>query len=770
MAEKGSKALGLVALALLNAAYIWLALPLTAAVCRGLSLAAESARDLPASIAYIRGFVSESLLAGPTTMTGPFGWDTWAGWTGLIAIDVACLWPMASGRFKPPANPVLDALPKPVGGNVYGDAYFLRTHRQLAREARFGFRSIKHLEDPVGGLYLGTDGRHVYMATEDAHMLVLAPTRTGKTQRVILNMICVLGMSDESMVVLDPKGELFGLTSSFLRRRGSVVNRIDYSDPAAGNRFNPLYRAAAAYDRMRMHKARREEVRRALGEGAEEHLEFAEADGAYRDAIQEAEYEVGQLVSMILPRDKDREGDAKFWNDGAESELKKALHYAAADRNIPETQRNLQTALMLLQDYDVPVQLFPANPKSTAMFTPLDELVAQLPREHPAYKAMKANDTATDTQRKSFIQTASSALATYTNYAISQMMQGTDVPIEDLCERKTATFIVIPENKEEYKAYAQLYINQAYSLLVDRANESGGRLPRRITIIGEEFGQVPVIDAVDEKLSISAGRGIRWVLVLQNLAKIDEKYGRDATPVILDNCAYKMILAVDEDQTAKAFSEGFGEYTTRFDEHGSSQRARSWLADSVSTSGRTVKRPLLMPHEMKLWRPEYGAFVVARSQRPAIIPIPMAVNTPFKGMLGLGTQEEDAAKIEAERARKVHPDRTAEPQWRPEYKSRPRHESDPDARRRYDQWIAKISRSARERRGFDGSDAFGGGAKQPSRNGSGSKPDGGGARTRGGSGGHAPGAVKAIANPPAPLSPARQRGGACRQPDQRGSK
>ena len=407
---------------------------------------------------------------------------------------------------------------------------------------------------------------------------------------------------------------------------------------------------------------------------------------------------------------------------------------------------------MLLQDYDVPAPLFPANPKSADTFTPLDELVAQLPREHPAYKAMRANDTATDTQRKSFIQTASSSLATYTNYAISQMMQGTDVPIEDLCERKTATFIVIPENKEEYKAYAQLYINQAYSLLVDRANALGGRLPRRITIIGEEFGQVPVIDSVDEKLSISAGRGIRWVLVLQNLAKIDEKYGRDATPVILDNCAYKMILAVDEDQTAKAFSEGFGEYTTRYDEHGSSQRARAFLADSVSTSGRTVKRPLLMPHEMKLWRPEYGAFVVARSQRPAIVPIPMAVHTPFKEMLGLGTQAEDAAKIEAERAAKVHPGRAAEPQWRPEYKSRPRHESDAEARKRYDQWLAKLARGARERRGYDGSDAYGGGGKSQPGKAGGRQPDEG-TRARDADGGRQLRPPKPVADPPAPLSP-----------------
>ena len=727
MATKGSKAAGLAALALLNAAYVWAVLPFAAAVCRGLSLASVSIRDLPASFAYIRGYAATSIIAGPSTMTGLFGWDSWLGWAGLLAIDLACLWPMLSAGARPPANPVLDALPEPVGGNVYGDAYFLRTHRQFAREARFAWRPIGALEDPVGGLYLGTDGQHVYMAVEDAHMLVLAPTRTGKTQRVILNMICVLGMSEESMVVLDPKGELFGLTAAFLRSRGALVNRIDYSDPAAGNRFNPLYRAAAAYGRMREHKARREAVRKELGEGAEEHLEFAEADGAYRDAIQDAEYEVGQLVSMILPRDKEREGDAKFWNDGAEAELKKALHYAAADRDIPETQRNLQTALMLLQDYDVPAPLFPANPKAADTFTPLDELVAQLPREHPAYKAMRANDTATDTQRKSFIQTASSALATYTNYAISQMMRGTDVPIEDLCERKTATFIVIPENKEEYKAYAQLYVNQAYSLLVDRANASGGRLPRRITIIGEEFGQVPVIDAVDEKLSISAGRGIRWVLVLQNLAKIDEKYGRAATPVILDNCAYKMILAVDEDATAKAFSEGFGEYTTRYDERGSSQRARAFLADSVSKSGRTVLRPLLMPHEMKLWRPEYGAFVVARSQRPAIVPVPMAVHTPFKGMLGLGTQAEDAAKIEAERAVRVHPDEPAEPQWRPEYKASPRHESDAEARERYARWISRLARSARKRRGLDPDDAYGGGGK------AGGKDRGGAGKPRAGS-------------------------------------
>lgn len=706
-------------IAAIDAAYLWLALPFTAAVFRAAPLAAASARDVPLATAYIKDYIDNSLFSGWSQVSAPFAPETWFGWIVFAAMNIAFVWPIlkrATGRTAS-SNPVLDAQPDPVGGNIYGDARFLRTFSDFKTEAQFTYRENKDLENSMGGLYLGTDGKRVYMVEEDAHVLVLAPTRVGKTRRVILNMIALLGMSDESMIVLDVKGELFGLCAQFLRERGFRVNRVDYSDPTKGNYYNPLYRAVDAYERMHEAYRQRETLRHELGHAATEHQEFAKFDGAYRDAIQDAESAVNELVAIIMPRDLDREGDSKFWNDGAWNALKKGLHYAASNQSIPREQRNIQTALMLLQDYDRPCPLFPDDPKARETFVPLDEMISQLPPEHPAHKALKALGRAKQEYMSSFIQSATSALASYTSYAVSQMMLGTDIPIEDLCEEKTATFIIVPENKEEFKSLAQLYINQAYSLLVDQSQRNGNRLPRRMNIIGEEWGQVPRVDALDERLSISAGRGIRWVLVLQNLAKLEEKYDRAPAKVIIDNCAYTVILACDEDQTAEAFSKGFGEYSTHYEEHSSSKRGFALFSDSFSDSGRTVKRPLLMAQELKLWRPEYGAIVTARSQRPAIVPVPIANDTYLGQLLGLGTPEQEQERIARERASAVHPEVYDQPLWRPEYGSKPKNESDVAARTRYTKWLKSMAASARNRRGIKPENASGeaGGQTKPAK-------------------------------------------------------
>lgn len=94
-----------------------------------------------------------------------------------------------------------------------------------------------------GGIVVGSRGKHAWITNPEAgnpHVIIIGATRSGKTRRVILPSIWVLGNAGENMILSDPKGELYQFTSGWLKSRGYEVILIDLLKPSRGNQWNPL--------------------------------------------------------------------------------------------------------------------------------------------------------------------------------------------------------------------------------------------------------------------------------------------------------------------------------------------------------------------------------------------------------------------------------------------------------------------------------------------------------------------------------------------------
>lgn len=75
-----------------------------------------------------------------------------------------------------------------------------------------------------GGIVFGyerinTEKEKIYCITNNTHTVGIGATRSGKTRCVVLQSIGTLGLAGESMVITDPKGELYDYTSDFLRAK-----------------------------------------------------------------------------------------------------------------------------------------------------------------------------------------------------------------------------------------------------------------------------------------------------------------------------------------------------------------------------------------------------------------------------------------------------------------------------------------------------------------------------------------------------------------------
>ena len=71
-----------------------------------------------------------------------------------------------------------------------------------------------------GGLLLGwsENCKTAYVNSTDTHSLIIGTTRCGKTRHLVLPSIGITALAGESMVITDPKSELYLYTRPFLER------------------------------------------------------------------------------------------------------------------------------------------------------------------------------------------------------------------------------------------------------------------------------------------------------------------------------------------------------------------------------------------------------------------------------------------------------------------------------------------------------------------------------------------------------------------------
>lgn len=112
---------------------------------------------------------------------------------------------------------------------------------------------------PQGGVVLGCrkeGGKEkIFFIGEDVHSLCIGATRSGKTRTVVLQSIGNIALAGESMILSDPKGELYQYTYPFLERLGYEVIAIDFKNPLKSDRYNFLEPVIEAVDNNDIAKA-----------------------------------------------------------------------------------------------------------------------------------------------------------------------------------------------------------------------------------------------------------------------------------------------------------------------------------------------------------------------------------------------------------------------------------------------------------------------------------------------------------------------------------
>ena len=446
-----------------------------------------------------------------------------------------------------------------------------------------------------------------------AHSLIIGATGSGKTTTFINPMIQLLGATacGSSMIMTDPKGELFSLHSQYLKKRGYNVLLLDLRDTYSSSRWNPLgdiwdmYREfsdlgkgiIAHTDSMNDYL----DLTRPDGDAAEGEMWFEWRGKAYADAthcqddvsvsrqrIYDEMYEdLNDLVSVICPVENEKD---PVWEKGARSII-------------------MSTCLAMLEDSDDPrlgmtkekFNFFNINKiltNSEDEFAALKDYFNGRSKLSQAYTLSRQVLSAADTTLSSYMSITFDKLNMFNDRGLCGLTSATDVDAASFAERPTALFMKIPDEKDTRHGLAAVFILCMYKALIKVASAREDlSLPRNVYFILDEFGNMPKIEKFDKMITVGRSRKIWFNMVVQSYSQLSNVYGNEVADIVKSNCGMKMFIGSNDIGTCEEFSKLCGNMTVRTT---STSSAIGGKEGDINLSAQTQVRPLIYPSELQM--------------------------------------------------------------------------------------------------------------------------------------------------------------------------
>ena len=289
-------------------------------------------------------------------------------------------------------------------------------------------------------------------------------------------------------------------------------------------------------------------------------------------------------------------GQNQYFFDAAEGILTASILLVA--EFCPPGERHIVSVFKIIQELMAPSQ--------TKGQTQFQVLLSLLPETH---KAKWFAGAATSTADQAMASVMSTTLARLNAFLDSEMEQllcfDTAVDAETFCKKKSALFLVMPEEDPNKFFMVSLIIQQLYREILSVADEHGGKLPNRAVFYADEFGTLPKIESAEMMFSASRSRRLSIVPIIQSLSQLERSYGKEGAEIIVDNVQLTIFGGfAPNSETAQAMSKSLGSRTAQ---SGYISKGK----DNGSQSLQMIERPLMTPDELKSM--PKGQFIVMKT-------------------------------------------------------------------------------------------------------------------------------------------------------------
>lgn len=530
------------------------------------------------------------------------------------------LWASATIALVAVTAPALVLL-LPARRSLFGDARFARKS-EIRKAGLLGTQGI--IVGAYGGRYLMFDGAQ--------HVIVSAPTRSGKGVGIVIPNLLAW---PDSVVVLDVKQENHAITSRYRRAHGQACYLFN---PAAADyrshRYNPLayisedpnfrvddvqkiafllfpdvpgtdviwtatpralfvgivlYLLETPGKMVTLGQVLRETL--ADGDGAKYFLDLvrvrdlaARARQARRpQAREQAEKDVAALLA-------DRARPAAY-----QARLADMAIWAHANRAYRET---LQAhAIGRCED----------GMALPSLLTEIDQVVfdrcaadAGTPLSPACVRGLLAYATIASENTRAGVMTGfRSRLELWNNPLVDAATSANDFDLRDVRRRRMSIYLgVTPDNLDRLAPLLNLFFQQLIDLNTRELPEFHPALRYRCLLLADEFTAMGKVQVLSKGISYIAGYGLRMLPIIQSPAQLVEVYGKDAAQTFMTNHALQVVFPpkASEIQTARDISEWLGYETVkgRSESKGKNLLSRRERSENVSDQ----RRALLLPQEI----------------------------------------------------------------------------------------------------------------------------------------------------------------------------
>ena len=396
------------------------------------------------------------------------------------------------------------------------------------------------------------------------HTAVFGASGTMKSRAVIRNMIFQAIRRRESVLVSDPKSELYNDTSELFRKNGYEMKVFNLVDPMHSDTWNCM------------------------------------ADMGNDTLMAQV------LTNVIIGNTSQGKGD-HFWDNGETNLLKAMVLLVGLDQSRRPEQKNLAEVYRLL-----------VGSTEKDLFRMFD----RIPADHAAKAPFNLFAQASDTVRSGILLGLGTRLQVLQNKAVSRLISGNDIDLTAPGSRKCAYFIILSDQETSMAFLSSLFFSFLFIKLTRFADNSpGGHCPIPVNLILDEFNNIGRIGGAPDgsdfarSLSVIRSRDIRVMLAVQSLGQLQNRYPNNLWAEIIGNCDIQLMLGCTDDVTANYFSARSGELSIQVE---STMTTRQTIAVAQmipqyrETQGHG-KRKLLTPDEV-LRLPHTQMLVIIRGQ------------------------------------------------------------------------------------------------------------------------------------------------------------
>lgn len=371
---------------------------------------------------------------------------------------------------------------------------------------------------------------------DEFHTFVLGETGSGKTRRVILPTIRLLAKSGRSMIISDPKGEVYKKTASSLLKNGYEVHVLNFRSPSRGKRWNPL----AYIEKM-----------------------CRSGDVEDRDHAYLMLKDLARIISTIIHSEKD-----SFWENEAQ---KMFIGFSQLIiENCPEGSLTFENISILAKECSAELNqgggALAALNRSSSNNVRFKDYVLSLDRSSIISANLFALVTAPSDTRNSMVSVFEGMMADFINQqSLLDLFASSEFDVSELGRKPSALYFVLPDDSDAMYAIATVFVKQTYSALVSLAdNNQSGKLDNEVSFILDEFANFATIPAVESMLTAARSRGITFTIVCQSMEQLQKKYPNGVSEVLMSNCRVWIYMSCRNFEFLKRLQSLIGEYISPY--------------------------------------------------------------------------------------------------------------------------------------------------------------------------------------------------------------